>query len=74
LYFCASLFFYFVHRDDTDKNQWFFSTGWTTYYIEALHDKWVFCNQDTLEHFAYLIIVLIHTHVTCGRKQRLKIL
>ena len=41
-------------RDDTDKNQWFFSTGWTTYYGEALPDKWVFCDQDTLEHFAYV--------------------
>jgi hypothetical protein len=41
-------------RDDTDKNQWFYSTGWTDFEGNPLPDKWVFCDQDTLEHFAWV--------------------
>lgn len=39
-------------RNDTDRYQWFFSTGWTTYNGEPLPDKWVLCDQNTLEDFA----------------------
>lgn len=41
-------------RDDTDKYQWFYSTGWTNFEGNPLPDKWVFCDQDTLEHFAWV--------------------
>lgn len=41
-------------RDDTDKYQWFFSTGWTDFEGNPLPDKWVLCDQDTLEHFAWV--------------------
>lgn len=41
-------------RDDTDKYQWFFSTGWTDFEGNPLPDKWVLCDQDTLEHFAFV--------------------
>lgn len=41
-------------NDETDKNQWFYSTGWTNYNGEPIPDKWVFCDQDTLEHFAFV--------------------
>jgi hypothetical protein len=41
-------------RDDTDKYQWFYSTGWTDFEGNPLPDKWVFCDQDTLEHFAWV--------------------
>ena len=41
-------------RDDTDKHQWFYSTGWTDFEGNPLPDKWVFCDQDTLEHFAWV--------------------
>ena len=41
-------------RDDTDKNQWFYSKGWTTYNGEPLPDKWVLCTHDTLEQFAFV--------------------
>lgn len=41
-------------RDDTDKNQWFYSKGWTTYNGEPLPDKWVLCTNDTLEQFAWV--------------------
>lgn len=41
-------------RDDSDKWQWFYSTGWTTFNGEHLEDKWVLCDQDTLEHFAFV--------------------
>jgi hypothetical protein len=40
--------------DDTDKYQWFYSTGWTDFEGNPLPDKWVFCDQDTLEHFAWV--------------------
>jgi hypothetical protein len=41
-------------NNETDKNQWFFSTGWTNYKGNPIPDKWVFCDQDTLEHFAFV--------------------
>ena len=41
-------------RDDTDKYQWFFSTGWTDFEGNPLPDKWVLCDQDTLEKFAFV--------------------
>ena len=41
-------------RDDTDKYQWFYSTGWTDFEGNPFPDKWVFCDQDTLEHFAWV--------------------
>jgi hypothetical protein len=41
-------------RDDTDKYQWFYSTGWTDFEGNPIPDKWVFCDQDTLEHFAFV--------------------
>ena len=41
-------------RDDTDKNQWFFSTGWTDYAGNSIPDKWVYCDQNTLEQFAWV--------------------
>ena len=41
-------------NDETDKNQWFFSTGWTDFQGNPIPDKWVFCDQDTLEHFAFV--------------------
>ena len=41
-------------RNDTDKYQWFYSTGWTDFEGNPLPDKWVFCDQDTLEHFAWV--------------------
>ena len=40
--------------DDTDKYQWFYSTGWKDFEGNPLPDKWVFCDQDTLEHFAWV--------------------
>ena len=40
--------------DDTDKYQWFYSTGWTDFEGKPLPDKWVFCDQDTLEHFGWV--------------------
>jgi hypothetical protein len=40
--------------DTTDKYQWFYSTGWTDFEGNPLPDKWVFCDQDTLEHFAWV--------------------
>lgn len=39
---------------DTDKYQWFFSTGWTDFEGNPLPDKWVLCDQDTLEKFAFV--------------------
>lgn len=42
-------------RDDTDKYQWFFSTGWTIGPNNTpIPDKWVLCDQDTLEDFAWV--------------------
>ena len=47
------LFFALItYNKDIDKNQWFFSTGWTDYAGNPLPDKWVYCDQNTLEQFA----------------------
>lgn len=39
---------------NTDKFQWFYSTGWTDYQGNPIKDKWVYCDQDTLEQFAWV--------------------
>ena len=41
-------------NNKTDKYQWFYSTGWTDFYGNHLPDKWIFCDQDTLEQFAFV--------------------
>jgi hypothetical protein len=50
------LFFALItYNKDIDRNQWFFSTGWTMGPENIpIPDKWVYCNQDTLEHFAFV--------------------
>lgn len=47
------LFFALItYNKDIDRNQWFFSTGWTDYVGNPIPDKWVYCDQNTLEQFA----------------------
>jgi hypothetical protein len=42
-------------NNNTDKYQWFWSTGWTMGPENIpIPDKWVYCDQDTLEHFAWV--------------------
>lgn len=41
-------------NDTTDRNQWFFSTGWTDFDGTPIEDKWILCDQNTLEHFAWV--------------------
>ena len=50
------LFFALITYDkDIDKNQWFFSTGWTMGPENIpIPDKWVYCDQNTLEQFAWV--------------------
>ena len=50
------LFFALItYNDNTDKNQWFFSTGWTIGPEKIpIPDKWIYCNQNTLEQFAWV--------------------
>ena len=39
---------------DTDLYHWFYSSGWTDSYGNPIEDKWIFCDQDTLEQFAFV--------------------
>lgn len=50
------LFFALItYNKDIDKNQWFFSTGWTMGPENIpIPDKWVYCDQNTLEQFAWV--------------------
>lgn len=41
-------------NDETDKHQWFFSTGWSDFDGKPLPDKWIKCDQDSLEKFAFV--------------------
>lgn len=41
-------------RKDSDKWQWFWSSGWTNFDGDPLPDKWILCDQETLENFAWV--------------------
>lgn len=41
-----------LKNPDNDLYHWFYSTGWTDFEGKPIPDKWVFCDQETLEHFA----------------------
>lgn len=41
-------------NDEYDFGQWFYSTGWTDFDGNPIPDKWILCDQISLEKFAYV--------------------